>query len=611
MRSVTCDVLVVGGGGGGVRAAIAAKEHLSKANVVLATKGILGKSGVTATACSDRMAFHATLSHTPPGGESSWQYHADDIYRIGGQVSDWDLAEILAQRSQDAYQYLDKLGVPFVKHLDGRPKQFITDGSDFPRACYTGPRTAVHIEEKLVEHFNKLDIGLLEHCMVAKLITNGERVIGALAVDTREKDDAEAAIIVINAKTIILSAGGGGLIFKHNVFPGGMTGDGLALAYQVGAELVNMEFIQFGIASIKTKLNCSGSTLRAVPRIIDDTGREFLTDYFPLETSWSTIYDIVFRKGASWPVSNEHATRIIDIAVYKKMQEGHKVYLDYSQNPEGFVFTDLPKPDQERYRQEMVADLGVEKRQASPLYRLQEINPDTIEWLQEHGIDIESNDKVEIAVCGQHFQGGVKIGQNGKTTVNGLYAVGEMAGGQHGANRPGGNALLDCQVFGKLAGETAVEEAFTITGQQITQDHIETFLEEIKRYDEIGGIPVRDYRMQLQDLVEKSAGLVRTEPGLTGGLNLLENDFKNQRLFKGNFSYAFALENKNLTLVSEMVIRASKLRDESRGPHLRFANETINNPIERQDPRWQKYIVVSDKEGTMTLKETEHVKPVS
>ncbi len=142
MELIHCDVLIIGAGGAGLRAAIEAKETFKKGRVFLVTKGSFGKSGVTATACSDRMAFHATLPYTEPGGPDNWRYHAEDIYRIGGYVSDGDLAIISAKESQAAFEYLDRLGVPFVKRKNGLTDQFVTDGSEYARACYTGPKTA-------------------------------------------------------------------------------------------------------------------------------------------------------------------------------------------------------------------------------------------------------------------------------------------------------------------------------------------------------------------------------------------------------------------------------------------------------------------------------------
>ena len=599
MKHITCDVLVVGGGGGALRAAIAAKEARPDCNVMLATKGHLGKSGVTAVACSDRMAFHATLYHTPPGGVGAWRHHADDIYYIGGEVSDRTLADVLARDAADAYTYLDRLGVPFVKK-DGLPLQFVTDGSEYPRACYTGPRTAVHIEMALVQRFHQLEIPVMEHCMVAKLLTNAEGITGALALDTRVKlgDNLTDAVTVINTGNIILATGGAGLIYQHHVFPAGMTGDGNALAYEVGAELVNMEFIQMGVASLKTKLNCSGSMLRAIPRVVDDTGHEFLMDYFPANTPSAQIYNTLFRKGASWPVSCEHDTHIIDIAVYKKVREGRKVYLDYSQNPQGFSFDQLTGQNQTRYDSEIVTELGAQARQSKPLARLQEINPDSIEWLKLHGIDLKADEKVEIAVCGQHFQGGVKINEQGETAVKGLYAVGEVAGGQHGANRPGGNALLDCQVFGRITGENAAHASKRKAQATVSGDEVNQFIAMLSEIANENQAAAEHFRSQLQEVVEGSAGIMRTEAGLQAALAELVS-LKNVVIGAGKRTLAYALENKNLLLVGEMVIRAALLRDESRGPHLRFDRYEDNLPLGRNDA-WKKYIVISRGEK-MTL----------
>lgn len=600
MKNVSCDVLVVGGGGGALRAAIAAKEACPGRNVILATKGKLGKSGVTASACSDRMAFHATLYHTPPGGPGAWRHHADDIYYIGGEVSDRNLADVLAMHAAEAYLFLDKLGVPFVKK-DGLPLQFVTDGSEYPRACYTGPKTAVHIEMALVKKFLELDIPVLEHCMVAKLLTDDRGVTGVLAVDTRTGADDSIAddVTVINTGNVILATGGAGLIYKHHVFPAGMTGDGYALAYEVGAELVNMEFIQMGVASLKTKLNCSGSMLRAIPRVIDDSGKEFLSDYFLPETTPEVIYNTLFRKGASWPVSFEHDTQIIDIAVYKRVREGRKVYLDYSENPQGFKFDKLIEQNRTRYQSEIVSEVGEQARQETPLNRLQEINPDSVAWLKQHGIDLRAGEKVEIAVCGQHFQGGIKINENGETTVRGLYAVGEVAGGQHGANRPGGNALLDCQVFGRIAGENAARASQAVDQSNVPDEAVAQFiamLSEIASHkDEAAG----RFRRELQDVVEGSAGIIRTEEGLSEALRQLAK-LNKETIGAGKRTLAYALENKNLLLVGEMVMRAALLRDESRGPHLRFKRYESNIPLGRNED-WRKYIVISS-DGKMELK---------
>lgn len=604
-----CDVLVVGGGGSGLRAAISAKEANKDLNVVIATKGRLGSSGVTATACSDRMAFHATLDHTEPLSDNAWRYHANDIYYIGGEVSDYDLAEILARNSKDAFEYLERLGVPFIKK-NGVADQFITDGSEFARACYTGPYTAVDIERALVKRCKQLNIEVLDFSMVAKIIVDKSRAVGAILVDMKQKD-IEKAVYAITTDAIILATGGAGMIYKNNVFPAGMCGDGYALAYEAGVQLVNMEFIQFGIVSVKTKFACSGSMMRAVPRFINGEDEEFLKKYFPENTSYEEIYNTVFLKGASWPVSNEHSTKILDITVYKEKMAGHRVFLDFSKNPLGCSFDMLNDKNKARYYREMTQDLGRDRCNRSPLERLMEINMPSVHWFLDRGIDLPKGDLIEVAVSAQHFQGGVKIDRNAMTSIKGLWAVGETAGGQHGANRPGGNALLDCQVFGKIAGEKAAEYALNCNTKIQEQERfvlntLDDYLKKLKKAT-MGDISAGEVREKLQNIMEKGAEVVRTQEGLENALYQLIQ-LESIKSFMDDRGIAYYIENTNMITVSKIVVYSALLRDESRGPHLRFKSYEDNEPIPRNNHVWNKYIVLFKKDGKMTSQIIEPVK---
>jgi succinate dehydrogenase / fumarate reductase flavoprotein subunit len=595
MKSYTCDALIIGGGGAALRAAIAAKETAPTLRVMVATKGELGKSGVTAIACSDRMAFHATLPYTEPGTADSWKIHADDVYRIGGCVSDWDLAELHGKHSGAAFEYLSRLGVPFVRREDGHADQFITDGSEYARACYTGPRTANRIEEALVRKVRAMDIPVIEHTMIADLILaeDRSRVIGAFGIERNEAKSGNAAPLMIRAKTIVLGTGGAGNAFKVHVFPPGMDGSGYAMAYRAGAELVNMEFIQIGLSSTKTQLACSGSMMRALPRFINERGEEFLPKYFPESTPSKEIYHVVFRKGASWPVSNEEPSHVIDVAVFKEMRAGHTVYLDYSKNPAGFDFDDLPKETQARYHSEIKAEISSEERSRSPLHRLREINPASIEWLREHGVDLSAGDRIELAPAIQHFQGGVKIRTRADTTIAGLYAAGEVAGGQHGANRPGGNALMDAQVFGEIAGRVASEEASAVELTPIGADRSAQWSAHLDILgDRTQGLPASQVRSRIQTILSGCASVVRTEKGLTEGLNALAA-LKAEGIYADEKGWAFALETINMYDVAEMVMRAACMREESRGPHLYFAHPDDAHPMPRNDEAWQRTIVLS------------------
>jgi succinate dehydrogenase/fumarate reductase flavoprotein subunit len=599
MELIKCDVLIIGSGGAGLREAIEAKDTFKEGKILLVVKGTVGKSGVTATACSDRMAFHVTLPYTEPGGPDNWKYHAEDIYRIGGYVSDGDLALILAREAREAFEYLDRLGVPFVKKEDGRADQFVTDGSEYARACYTGPRTANHIEEALLRKISSMDIHIIDHCMVTELIKNRGRVIGAFGIDERE-EEIEKRLKIFSSKTTVLATGGAGEAFKIHVFPAGMTGDGYALAFRTGAELVNMEFIQIGLSSVKTRLACSGSMMRAIPRFLNREGKEFLGNYFPQGTPPAEIYNLVFEKGASWPVSNEKRTYLIDVAVFKEIAKGRRVFLDYSANPQGFQFQDLEMKWQERYKNEIKREISDEERSKSPLRRLSEINPESIEWLKEYGIDLAAGERIEIAPAIQHFQGGVKIREKGDTSLKGLYAAGECAGGQHGANRPGGNALLDGQVFGRIAGREAAIEAKSFNKKpEVSSNRIEGYLAKLREMDK--GRKASEVRDEIQSITSQFTSVVRTEEGLKKGLKILEG-LRKEKVAVDENGLVFGLETENLLDVAEMILRASLLRKESRGPHLFFNRFEDHHPLPNQDPSWRRYIVIRNQSGKMILK---------
>jgi succinate dehydrogenase/fumarate reductase flavoprotein subunit len=584
----SCDVLVIGSGGAGLRAAIAAWESAPDLDIVVLTKGQLGRTGTTANSYSDRMAFHATLADTDPGGPDNWRHHADDIYRIGGGVSDADLAEILARRSAEAFDYLDRLGVPFARRPDGRPDQFITDGSEFARACYTGPDTAHQIEQALLARLAQTSVRAIEHHLAAELLLGDGRAAGVLAVDERTGEET-----IIDARAAVLATGGAGEAFEVHVYPPGMTGDGCALAYRAGAELVNMEFIQIGLSSVATKLACSGSMMRAVPRFAADGG------FIALDA------DLVFAKGATWPVSAEAPTRAIDVAVFRERAAGRAVSLDFSANPSGFEFDRLEPRWRERYQSEIKQPGSERERARSPLARLREINPMAIAWLRERGIDVEAGDRIEIAPAAQHFQGGVKIRTQAETTVAGLFAAGECAGGQHGANRPGGNALLDTQVFGRIAGESAAAwaranpPAQAAAGQRSPLDALLSS----------GGLAATEARAAIQRAMGRAASVVRTPAGLQAAIEEL-GALRSRGIAADDAGAAFAVETRNLLDVAEMVLRAAALRRESRGPHLLFARADDAEPLPRDDADWRRYIVIRrGDDGAMKLEPREPVRP--
>ena len=596
------DVVIVGSGGAALRAALAADD--AGAGVLVLTKGELGKAGVTALSCSDRMAFHATLEHTEPGGPDAWRYHAEDIYRIGGRVSDASLARILAQGACEAFHYLDRLGVPFVTNDHGLADQFVTDGSKFARACYTGPYTANHIHEALRNEFTRRGLAILENVMATDLALDASgRVAAVRLADGRNLKSEISNQRTIAAGAVVLATGGAGEIFQINVFPEGMTGDGHAMAYRAGAELVNLEFIQIGLSSVKTKLACSGSLMRALPRLITEDGREFLFDYFPHGASPEQVYAVLFKKGASWPLSYRDESRVIDIAVFSEMQNGHTVSMDFSKNPERLDTSQLDPALWSRYPKIAALPLTEPPLAGSPLERLKAINLPSVAWLAERGVDLAKGGRIELAPACQHFQGGVKINERAETTVPGLFACGEVAGGQHGANRPGGNALMDSQVMGRIAGEQAAALATASKPGQF----VETAGPETDTRGE--AVDVREVRSAIQHLMTMRASVKRTADGVKDGLEQLAQ-LKARPWDGREAGEAFLAETRSIAQVAEMVLAACGARTESRGPHLYFESPQAVEPLPRQDPDWRKCLVIHRAgDGRLVIEQRRPVEP--
>ncbi|MHB1296830.1 MAG: FAD-binding protein [Anaerolineae bacterium] len=596
-----CDVLVIGGGGAALRAAIAACEAAPGLRVLLVTKGVLGRSGVTATACSDRMAFHATLPTTEPRGPEAWRHHAEDIYRIGGRVSDWDLAQVLARESAAAFNYLDALGVPWVRRPDGTVDQFHTDGSRYDRACYTGPYTANHIEEALLRRLRSLPVTVVEGHLAAALLRdrNGRRVVGAALVS-----EYDGRVSAVAARAVVLATGGAGRCFAANVFPPDCTGDGYALAYRAGAELVNLEFIQIGLCSVRTNLACSGSMMRALPRVVNDLGEEFLPRYLPAGTSPGALQRVVYAKGASWPVSVNEPSHIIDVAVAQELAAGRRVYLDYQRDPIGLDAAVL-----RALFQGQRVDPGAPMNPtvaATPLSRLRVLNPSAIAWLAERGVDLAAGDPLEIAPAAQHFQGGVKIRTHGETSLPGLYAAGEVAGGQHGANRPGGNALLDSQVFGRIAGESAAQDALSVALKPSADDA--EARAGVEALFQSGGRSAGDARQDVAQAMSRYCGVYRTGDGLAE-LNARLTAWQREGIRQG-MPLANAVEAANVLQTASLIAAAAAARDESRGPHLRFGAEGSLSPVLQDDAHWARYLVVRVGEQGPVLELREPVRPV-
>ncbi len=553
MRQYETDVLVVGAGGAGLRAAIEAKSN--GAEVLIINKGISGETGCTKSAASDWMAFGAAFGHADP--VDAPKEHWIDIMVKGGLLCDPVLSKNIAFDAPDRFMDLEKWGADFDKTEDGKFVQILSDGARYPRACGKGADTGPVIVKVLMQKANELGVQFVDNISTVDLILDDSgNAIGCYGIDRKTNE-----LIIFKANAIILASGGAGKIYALNVFPEGMFGDGYAMAYRAGAELVNMEFVQIGPSIVHPiHFALSGVFWRLNPRITNRHDEEFIPKYIPDGVDISKAIHI---KGVSYPFTIRNASKWVDVGVYTEIAEGrgtehNGVYMDISHNDPSVI----------------------EKEARVPFNHL-----------MKYGIDLRK-DKVEFAPAIQHFNGGVRINVKAESTIPGLYAAGENAGGQHGADRPGGNALADCQVHGKIAGENAAKFALSKKQNSISK---EKMAELEKAYSEIlsekeGDIPVDRAIADLQWVMWKNASVVRTDEGLKSALTYISK--APSPTVKENEALKY-LDYRNMLVVGKMVAENAIMRDESRGTHYRADCKAVNNS------EWLKQIVILNKDGQM------------
>ena len=444
--------LVVGSGAAGLRAAVELKRR--GGDVMVASQSAWG--GTSACSGSDKQTLHT--ANTADRGDD-FQAMARAI-RAGGAM-DEDTAYVEAVGSPRMMSSLQYLGLPLPQDRFGGTLRYQTDHDETGRATSCGPRTSRLMVKVLAEEALRLAVPLLNQTTVVRILTEGEgeerRVVGALAF---RKSDRSAAnphgLAVILASTLVLAAGGPGELYRDSVYPNGCYGS-LGLALEAGLELVNLTESQFGIGTRREGFpwNLSGTYVQAIPHIfsVDAEGREhhFLARYY---RTTRELASNVFRKGYQWPF---HATRmldfassLVDLAIWRESAAGRRVFMDFNRNP-------LPVPGDlpfslDRLDDDVATYLGTASAsQEMPIDRLRHMNPLAIELYRRYKVDIAA-EPLEFAVNNQHMNGGIAVDTWGRSTLAGVYAVGEAAG-THGVTRPGGAALNAGQVFGTRVGE--------------------------------------------------------------------------------------------------------------------------------------------------------------
>jgi fumarate reductase (CoM/CoB) subunit A len=503
---VDCHVLVIGSGGAGVRAAIEASQY---GDTVLISKTIVGKGGCTTMA---EGGYNAVLRE-----QDSCGIHFEDTLKGGAYLNDPELVNILVKEAPLRMGDLIKWGAVFDFTENNEVAQRPFGGQRFPRTCYAGDRTGHEMMTTLVERLASSDITQLQEFTVTDLLKNGGAVIGAMALD--EKGN----LILLKADSTILATGGGTKVYDISTNSSSGTGDGFAIGYRAGAELIDMEMIQFHPTGAVFPYDARGRLVTEAVRgeggiLLNNIGERFMKTYDPERMELSTR-DVVARAIAT------------EIQSGRGTQNGG-VYLDVTHLPRTQIETRLPV---------------------------------MLEQFLKFGVDIRDQ-PMEVAPTAHHIMGGLRITTVCRTTIPGLFACGEVAGGVHGANRLGGNALADTQVFGKRAGEFAGKAEKRV--KIVNNDQIKLQEDLLDAFHKGTESPAR-IRSQLQKTMWQGAGIFRNAQDLHKTLDTVNTLSFAPIKAESPRNLIECCIVRNMCLTASQICRSALIRTESRGAHVR------------------------------------------
>ena len=535
-ETLRCDVLVLGSGGAGLLAALHAHWADPRLRVVLASKGLVGKSGCTRMV---QGGYNAVLDPA-----DSIEQHLSDTLKGGAFLNDQELAYVMVSRAPEVIRELEtRVGCFFDRRADGRIHQKPFAGQSFDRTIHRGDLTGIEIVNRLRDALFATPIRVLEETRALDLVRScdGGRIAGAVLLDQKR-----GQFLRVQAKVIVLATGGGARMYRVAAPSLEKTGDGMAIAWRAGATMVDMEMYQFhptGLLAGDSRMTgmVLEEGLRGVGGILRNAlGERYMEHYDPVRLERSTR-DIVSRSS------------------YLEIRAGRGT-------PEGGVLLD-------------VSHLGA---------RFIEDNfPGMLERCLDFGYDLRKG-PVEVTPTAHFHMGGVKIDVECRCGLPGLLVAGEDAGGAHGANRLGGNGVAESTVFGVIAGEVAVREAAAVA-EWPRLDEAAAAQAEARALAPLGGDGTEDpfrLRLGLEELMWQHVGLVRDEAGLGAALDeILDLRVRAERVSvpasrRANLAWMEALDLRNLLDVAELTTRGALARRESRGAHFR------SDYPEPDDERW-------------------------
>jgi succinate dehydrogenase / fumarate reductase flavoprotein subunit len=548
------DVLVIGAGGAGLRAAIEASA--AGVSVGLVCKSLLGKAH-TVMAEGGIAAALANVDN-----RDNWKVHFSDTMRGGQYVNNWRMAELHAKEAPDRVRELEAWGAMFDRTADGRILQRNFGGHRYPRLAHVGDRTGLEMIRTLQDHGIHLGIDVHMECTIVRLLKDGDRIAGAFGYE-RERGRFK----LFRARAVVLATGGVGRAFKITSNSWEYTGDGHALAYDAGADLMDMEFVQFHPTGMVWPPSVRGILVTEGVRgeggiLRNKDGRRFMFDDIPDNYKAQTAdnEDEGWRytqgdKSARRPpelLTRDHVSRCIVREIKAGRGSPHGgVYLDIS-----WIKTRLPN-----------AAEHIKKKLPSMYHQFKQLAD----------VDITA-EAMEVGPTTHYIMGGVRVDSDTQmSTVPGLFAAGECAAGINGANRLGGNSLSDLLVFGKRAGEYAAKYARAAERSSVDPQQVEEAARRALEPFDRGPGGENPYQVQyaLQDLMQELVGIVRTEAEMERALaGLVALRGRASRAGVGghreyNPAWHAAIDLHNLLTVSEAITRSAIERRESRGGHFR------------------------------------------
>ena len=536
IKTIETDVLIIGSGGAGSRAAIEVDEAGLKATIV--SKGLSFRSGCTGMAEGGYNAVFKTVDK-----DDSIEAHIKDTLKGGSYLNDEKLVEILVSESPKRLIDLENYGALFDRQESGQIDQRPFGGQTYRRTCYQGDRTGAELLNALKEEIIKREIECIEEVMITSFVTDGDEVIGATGLDLKD-----STLIYFKAKSVILASGGAGQLYPvtSNTFQ--KNGDGFAISYRAGANLVDMEQVQFHPTGMVAPESKKGVLVTEAVRaeggkLLNIDGERFMKKYAPEKMELATR-DVVAR------------------SIYQEIIEGRGT-------ENGGVYLDISHLD----------DDYIEEKLETMVLQFENV-----------GVDIK-HCPIEVAPTAHHFMGGLKINTDASSSLKNLFGAGEVCGGVHGANRLGGNALADTQVYGKIAGESASKVAKE-NEIKTNDEMVEVEASRIENLIKKGSIKPKQFKNNIKKLMWEKVAIVRDEETLNEALTELEKmqkdldnlDVSDKKQY--NDELVTALEVINMVEICILTVKSAILRKESRGAHFR------SDYPETKD-EWKKSIVIN------------------